>query len=125
MVVKELDTGIKQSLNDKRDLFVFLCNDFIDIEELNRRGLKMISDRNSLEEKLHRIYQLNPDSRKCSELSHLFIEFFDVRMRKLDEFMGKVTIEFPRGTDKAIGALRRLSLSQIEFPRGERARARK
>jgi hypothetical protein len=42
------------------------------------KGMALIKARNELEEDLHKIYRLNPDSRKCSELSHIFIEFFDV-----------------------------------------------
>ncbi len=78
MTMKKLNQGFKDTLQQKRDVYVFLCQDYVDIEILYDISQNLISRRDEIEKYLHRIHDLNPNSIRCSEMSKIFIEFFDI-----------------------------------------------
>jgi hypothetical protein len=45
-----------------------------------------VAERNFIEEKVKRIYEINPDSPKCPILANMFLEYFDVQGRSLKTF---------------------------------------
>jgi hypothetical protein len=73
-------------LINKRDFYLTLCTDFIDVELIEERGKSLVAERNFIEEKVKRIYEINPDSPKCPILANMFLEYFDVQGRSLKTF---------------------------------------
>jgi len=43
--------------------------------------------RDVIEQYLHIIHNLNPNSIKCTEMAKIFIDYFDIKQRKTEDFI--------------------------------------
>jgi hypothetical protein len=85
-LIVEIQSSFWQMLINKRDYYLFLCNDFVDLEILEVKGRAIVHERDEIEKKIKRIIEINPDSPKGPIMAQLFIEYFDVQARKLKDF---------------------------------------
>lgn len=79
LTIKNLNIKFKEALQLKRDFYVFLCQDYVDIEILYIKGQEYVKIMDVMETHLHRIHDLNPNSLKCTEMTAIFIDFFDIK----------------------------------------------
>jgi len=56
----KIQKNIEFNLQIKREIFLYLNNDFVDLQELNLKGNKFIELRDNLHEDIQRIFDINP-----------------------------------------------------------------
>ena len=79
LTIKNLNIKFKEALQLKRDFYVFLCQDYVDIEILYIKGKEYVRIMDVIESHLHIIHDLNPNALKCTEMTTIFIDFFDIK----------------------------------------------
>jgi hypothetical protein len=55
--------------------------------DLSELGNKLIKNRDQIEKRIYSAFALNHNSQKCKEFALIFIEYFDIQMRRSKDFV--------------------------------------
>lgn len=82
----ESENLLKSALPLYRGYLKYISADIINLEELEKSGIKYLKVRKEIEAKLKNLFSLNSESKELHELAFTFIEFFDFKERSIKDF---------------------------------------
>lgn len=87
LTMREIKEELRSGLLFKRDMYSYLCQDFIELEKIFTLGQEMIERRDQIEIKILKAFSLNQDSKKIFIYASMFLDYFDLAQRKLSKFL--------------------------------------